>query len=168
MLALLAVSSAASGAEGSEPWTFTSLYGHEHTLAQDAQGNYSISVADVTETVMGCEARSYRICFSSRYLSVAIPTSPPEKDSSWVVGPTTFTVRAIVDESNVLGHELRDLYVIDVERRPAPPLDTVTHRFRLFFTYTEGLAAFAVQDEDGELIPYFAPRLPSLGAASRS
>ena len=167
VLALLAIASATDAAEGGESWAFTSLYGHKHTLTQDAQGHYSISVADVTEKVKACKPKSYRLCFSSRYLSVAIPTDPPEKHSSWTVGAATFSVRAFVEESRILGNELHDLYIIDVRREPVPPLDTVAHRFRLFFTYSDGLVAFGVQDERGELVPYLAPRLPSLGAASQ-
>lgn len=167
LLGLLFAASAVGAEEAAKSWAFTSLYGQKYSITQNAKDQYSISVLDVTEAVRACKARSYRVCFSSRYLSVAVPKEPPGKNSSWIIGPSTFSVRALVEESRILGHQLRGLYIIDVQREPVPPLDTVAHRFRLFFTYADGLVAFAVQDERGELVEYLASRLPSLGAGSQ-
>jgi len=156
-------------ADDRQTWVFSSIYGHERALSRDASGDYSISVVDVTAVVDDCDDGTYQVCFSSRYLAVAIPKEQPEKGSSWIVGPSTFTVLTIVEEAKVLGYDVRDLYVIDVERKPVPPLDIVAHSFRLFFSYSDGLLAFGELAETGEApYLYFASRTPSLGAAALS
>jgi len=159
----------AYASEDRQIWMYSSVYGHERTLSRDADGEYSISVVDVTAVIDDCDDGTYRVCFSSRYLAVAIPKEQPEKGASWSVGPATFSVRTIVNETRVLGYFVRDLYVIDVERKAVPPLDTVAHSFRLFFSYSDGLLAFGELDETGKApYLYFASRTPSLGASAQS
>lgn len=165
---LATLACAGYAADNQQTWVFSSIYGHERTLSRDAAGDYSISVADVTAVVDDCDDGSYLVCFSSSYLAVAIPKKQPKKGSSWTVGPTTFSVLTIVEGTKMLGYNVRDLYVIDVERKPVPPLDVVAHSFRLFFSYSDGLLAFSELGETGEApYLYFATRVPSLGATGR-
>ena len=163
-LVLAAIACVGYAADGRQTWVFSSIYGHERTLSRDVSGDYSISVVDVTAVVDDCDDGSYRVCFSSRYLAAAIPTEQPEKGSRWIVGPSTFSVLTIVEEAKVLGYDVRDLYVIDVERKPVPPIDIVAHSFRLFFSYSDGLIGFGEIEDDTEPVFYFASNLPSLGA----
>ena len=155
-------------ADSQETWVFSSIYGNERTLSRYAEGSYSVSVADVTVVMEACDEDLYRVCFASRSLSVAIPREPPRKDSTWTVGPATYSVLSIVERTKLLGNDVSDLYVINVHRAAVPPLDIVAHRFRLFFSYSDGLLAFGELGETGE-VPYlyFAPRIPSLGATDR-
>lgn len=164
LILLLAIALAVDAADRDESWTFTSLYGQEITLAQDAEGFYTISVADLTERRKACDPESYRVCFSSALISAAIPRELPKPHSSWTVGPARFSMLAVVEEVKILGSGFRDLYVVDVQREAVPPIDPISRRFRLFFTYDEGLVAFAIQDEHGQFVSYIASRVPSLGA----
>jgi hypothetical protein len=148
-----------------ETWVFSSIYGNERTLSRDTEGNYSISVADVTAVTEACDEEHYRVCVSSRWLSVAIPREPPRMDSTWTVGPATYSVLSIVARTKLLGKDVRDLYAVDVYRAAVPPLDVVAHRFRLFFSYSDGLLAFGELGDTGKPpYLYFASRTPSFGA----
>ena len=129
-----------------------------------------MSVNDVTEVVASCQSQgAYRLCFSSRYLTVAIPEKPPRKGGSWTVDGDKFTVIDTVPQLLILGRNLDDVYALEAKRiSPEPPAGSGTHTFRIFFSYERGLIAFGEIEKAGEPDLYFATRFPSIGAEGDS
>lgn len=123
-----------------------------------------MTVGDVTSRVASCDERTNLLCFSNRSLTIAIPRRHLASNSSWTESGSSFEVIAYLEKVRLLGMDLDGLYVIEAQRDARPPVDLKRHRFRILFSYSQGLIAFGEIEEESETVLYFAERLPSVGA----
>lgn len=167
VLGALALCGAKVEVRTSNQWTFSALFGQRLWVSKDAStADYRVKINDVTVITESCEDSRFQVCFLSGSLNVAIPKDPPEVGSKWEVDWTHFEVERIVDEIEILGRSLRNVYLIRVRSRrdvDENGRERYLREERLYFSYLDGLIGF---DElgSGEGSAFITSDLPSLGA----